>query len=518
VASRLGRGIASSTTLGLVVLLTLGRLARPERAHAGQQLVIDVVPTQAVGRAFFDNNLQRGCSFGAGTAMAWSGPLTCVDVHVNRNLARDQHALANFGQAWVRLEGEPGAPLEQLRCYEYVAPPGAGYVQGGVVLDPHPQVERKMGSDGESLVCVHVRLRLVPTTWWGRVLALWYAYADHLPYLLMAALVGGSALLGWRRARRARHEHARQVRALREHSDADELSGRRIGPYRLVSKLGAGGMASVYVAWPDASLDSTESVAIKLITSAKAGDEEYRRRFRREIQACMQAKHPCLMQLIDWGEEAGQLYLVAEHLRGEPLRHKIRLGGLRIDVAWGYLEPVFEGVAYLHDQGLVHRDLKPENVFVCDDGRVKVMDFGLARTSTTNLTQAGGVIGTPGYMAPEQIRAEAVDARADQYALGLIAFELLCGRYPVEATDTVQLLFKHVDAVPLPSILDFKPLLGDALAGVIARMLAKQPGDRYPDVRRAQAALEAACARGLGRKTQAMPSPGREPGGTDVVP
>ena len=477
-------------------------------ASAEELLVIDVFPEQAVGRVFLDNNLQRGSSFRTGTDIALGPRVTCADVHVNRNLGADQVPLPDFGEAWVRVEREAGAPAEQLRCYEYVPPSGVGYARGGVVLEPHPTIERGTRPDGERFVRVHIRLRLTPRTLRGRASELWHDHGGTLPYLLLAALIGGSSVLGWRQLRRKRLEHARQVQALRDDSDADDMCGRRIGPYRLVKKLGAGGMAAVYLAWPDATLDRSEAVAIKLITSAKEGDEEYRRRFRREIQACMQTSHPNLMRLIDWGEEAGRLFLAAEYLRGEPLRHKILPGGLRVDVALGYLRPIFRGVAHLHDQGVVHRDLKPENVFVCDDGKVKVMDFGLARTSTMNLTHAGAVIGTPGYMAPEQIRAEQVDARADQYALGLIAFELLSGHYPVQATDTVQLLYKHIDASPLPSILAFKPVLAGEIATVISRMLAKAPDERYPDVREALAALESACARSFGRKTHQMPTEG----------
>ncbi|HEY4002601.1 MAG TPA: serine/threonine-protein kinase, partial [Candidatus Xenobia bacterium] len=271
----------------------------------------------------------------------------------------------------------------------------------------------------------------------------------------------------------------------------DNRLGQVIGPYRLARRLGSGGMATVYAAFPndvfgDPDKQNQNMVALKLVLQEVAKEEDFRRRFMREVEISRRLDHPNIVHTIDWGEHLGELYLAMELVDGDTLRALV--GGKMVPPmeAMSYLVPLFEAVDYAHRQGVVHRDLKPDNVMVSRLRTLKVMDFGLAKrhdvSRLTRITKTGTALGTPGYMAPEQIMGkENLGPQVDQYALGVMAYEFLTGGLPYHAEDPIALMFKQCSDPP-PSLRQFEPRLAKALDRAVLKMLSIEPVDRYPDV------------------------------------
>jgi serine/threonine-protein kinase len=227
-------------------------------------------------------------------------------------------------------------------------------------------------------------------------------------------------------------------------------------------------------------------VALKLVLQEVAKEEDFRRRFMREVEISRRLDHPNIVHTIDWGEHLGELYLAMELVDGDTLRALV--GGKMVPPmeAMSYLVPLFEAVDYAHRQGVVHRDLKPDNVMVSRLRTLKVMDFGLAKrhdvSRLTRITKTGTALGTPGYMAPEQIMGkENLGPQVDQYALGVMAYEFLTGGLPYHAEDPIALMFKQCSDPP-PSLRQFEPRLAKALDRAVLKMLSIEPVDRYPDV------------------------------------
>jgi serine/threonine protein kinase len=254
----------------------------------------------------------------------------------------------------------------------------------------------------------------------------------------------------------------------------------RIGRYRILHKLGQGGMGIVYAA-EDPSLG--RRLAVKTITHS---DEESRMRFRREARAAASVSHPHACQIFEIGEDKGRLFIAMELLEGEPLSERLRRGPLPVAETLGLGREMLSALGALHAQGVVHRDLKPSNVFLTPHG-TKLLDFGLARplsadsggplTPETDLTRSGLLVGTPRYMAPEQILGDAIDARTDIFAAGAVLFEALAGRPAFPGTKAVEVMQATLHEQP--------PALAGSLAvvafdRVIRRALAKSPLDRYP--------------------------------------
>ena len=215
---------------------------------------------------------------------------------------------------------------------------------------------------------------------------------------------------------------------------AETLVGKAIGPYRIIEEIGRGGMGVVYAA-EDTRLGRL--VAIKAVTPESSGDQSRRERLRREARAAAALSHPAIATVYALEEFEGNLYIVSELVRGQTLREELRDGPLPPDRLRPTLLEIAEALAAAHDGGIVHRDLKPENVIRCIDGHVKVLDFGLARIAgresdptMTRLTKSGMALGTPGYMAPEQMTGGVVDARTDIFAFGVLAAELATGVHP----------------------------------------------------------------------------------------
>ncbi len=212
------------------------------------------------------------------------------------------------------------------------------------------------------------------------------------------------------------------------------LSGR----YRLESKLGSGGMSTVYLA-QDEVLD--RPVALKLLHQEISEDAAQLERFRREARSAARLSHPNLVGVIDAGEDQGRPYIVFEYIEGETLKRRIQAdGGLPVDEAVAYAIEIGRGLTAAHARKLVHRDVKPQNVLIDPDGRAKVTDFGIARSlESKGLTATGRVLGTTDYVSPEQAMGEDVDERSDVYSLGIVLYEMLTGDVPFEAETQVGL-------------------------------------------------------------------------------
>ncbi len=254
------------------------------------------------------------------------------------------------------------------------------------------------------------------------------------------------------------------------------LSGR----YRLDSKLGSGGMSTVYLAH-DKTLERL--VAVKVLHAAISDQPDQIERFRREARAVAQLSHPNIVAVIDAGEDGGHPYIVFEYVEGETLKQRIdRLGRLPVDEAAAYAIEIGRGLAAAHARRLVHRDVKPQNVLIDLEGRAKVTDFGIALSlESDGLTKTGRVLGTTDYVSPEQAMGHAVDARSDIYALGVLLYEMITGRVPFEAETLVGVAMKHVNE-PMPNVQHVRPEVSAALAAVIERSTQKDLEDRYADM------------------------------------
>ncbi|MBL8684201.1 MAG: serine/threonine protein kinase [Myxococcales bacterium] len=283
--------------------------------------------------------------------------------------------------------------------------------------------------------------------------------------------------------------------------DDDPLVGVVVGGrYRVLSKLGQGGMGAVYRV-EHAGLKKLYALKVMRLQSS---DPESVARFEREALASAHLEHKNVARCIDVGEldnNAGR-YLVMELVDGEPLAKLIeREGSLAPAKALAILSQVASALTCAHGKDIVHRDLKPDNIIVGRDGTVKLIDFGIARARSqslggggTALTKAGTMLGTPTYMSPEQVVGQAVDGRADQYAFGVIAFELFTGKPPFEAEDPLALVFKHVGE-DVPRASQRQPSLPVAIDAVFDRVLAKTPAARFDSVQQAHDALAGAFSR-----------------------
>ena len=278
------------------------------------------------------------------------------------------------------------------------------------------------------------------------------------------------------------------------------VAGTFLGPYEIVGEIGSGGMGVVYKA-RDTRLQ--RDVAIKVLPEAFAHDPDRRGRFQREAQAVAALSHPNIVAIFDVGADGPTAYAVTELLAGETLRARLTSAGAASDLpprkAIEIAVQITRGLAAAHERGLVHRDLKPENVFLCDDGQVKILDFGLARPGASPtaaaetvaaLTDPGTVLGTVGYMAPEQVRGLATDARTDVFAFGAVLYEMLAGRRAFKgdtAADTMTAILKEDP----PELTGSRPDLSPGLDRIVRHCLEKNPAERFQAVRDIAFALDA---------------------------
>jgi serine/threonine protein kinase len=257
------------------------------------------------------------------------------------------------------------------------------------------------------------------------------------------------------------------------------LVGQTLGQYRLVERIGRGGMATVYKAYQP-SLD--RYVAVKVLPTYLAHDPDFATRFRREARAIAKLNHPHILPVHDFGQEGELSYIVMRYVEGGTLK-KILGQPLALDRTVDILAQIGDALDYAHQQGIIHRDVKPANVLL-DRGKWALLsDFGLAKiaAASVQLTKTGVGMGTPAYMSPEQAQGKPVDAQSDIYSLGIMLFEMLTGRVPFDADTPLAVLIKHLTAaLPLPRKVN--PDIPEPVERVILKAVAKAPEDRFQRV------------------------------------
>jgi serine/threonine-protein kinase len=254
----------------------------------------------------------------------------------------------------------------------------------------------------------------------------------------------------------------------------------QIGRYKVIERVGRGGMGVLYRAH-DAALE--RDVAVKMMHLDFTSDSHARERFQREARAVARLQHPNIVTIHELGEFDDTPFIVMEFLAGKDLEALLKDGtqltlGRKVDIA----AQLCEGLAFAHDQGIVHRDIKPGNVRVLEDGKVKILDFGIARFAASSLTQSGTVMGTPSYMAPEQIMGQPVDGRADLFSAGVLFYELLSGHKPFTGESPTAVAYSIMNSEP-PELRQELTDLPDAINEIVSRALRKNPNERYGHAR-----------------------------------
>ena len=274
-------------------------------------------------------------------------------------------------------------------------------------------------------------------------------------------------------------------------------AGMRLGAYEIVAPVGSGGMGEVYQA-RDTRLN--RDVAIKIVPAHLAVDPAALARFEREAQAVAALSHPNILAIHDFGKDGAITYAVTELLEGDTLRARLDAGAIPTRRAVEYAIQIVHGIAAAHERGIVHRDLKPENIFITKAGAVKILDFGLAKTAesqalasaaqVTGATLPGTVMGTVGYMSPEQVRGLAIDYRTDIFSFGVILYEMLSGRRAFAGDSQVETMNAILKEDP-PDFADINPSLPTSLDRIVRRCIEKEPADRFHSAHDLGIALEA---------------------------
>ncbi|WP_296180208.1 Stk1 family PASTA domain-containing Ser/Thr kinase [uncultured Mobiluncus sp.] len=311
-------------------------------------------------------------------------------------------------------------------------------------------------------------------------------------------------------------------------SQSDRIIG---GRYEISQLIGRGGMAEVHIG-NDTRLNRI--VAIKILRQDLARDPVFQARFRREAQSAANLNHPSIVAVYDTGEETITAsdgtevkvpYIVMEYVEGHTVRELLTDGNpVPLEEAVEIVSGVLDALEYAHHQNLVHRDIKPGNVMITTTGKIKVMDFGIARAlsdSQATMTQTDAVVGTAQYLSPEQARGEQVDARSDLYSAGCLLFELLTGQPPFKGDSAVAVAFQHVSQLPpLPS--SIAPDIPESLDRVVMKALAKDRDERYPDAAHMRTDLQASLRGGNvaapATSTWTAPLAGDTTGATTVLP
>lgn len=294
----------------------------------------------------------------------------------------------------------------------------------------------------------------------------------------------------------------------------DSLAGHTLGAYRLVERLGQGGMATVYKAY-EAALD--RYVAIKVLPQFFANDPTFAQRFRREAKAIAQLNHPNIVPIYSYGEENGITYIAMQCIEGGTLKHASDQV-YRSEEALRLLLPIARALGYAHKRGVVHRDIKPSNVLISDEGWPFLADFGLAQMAqaSANLTESGVGMGTPTYMSPEQGQGGRVDQRTDIYSFGIMLYELVVGEAPFRADTPMAVVIKHLTApMPLPSQVNLN--VPPEVETLILKATAKNPDDRFQSAEELALAMERALNLLPGAKEERTAKPSIPPDAATVA-
>jgi eukaryotic-like serine/threonine-protein kinase len=290
--------------------------------------------------------------------------------------------------------------------------------------------------------------------------------------------------------------------------------GTQLGAYKILGPLGAGGMGEVYRA-TDTRLN--RDVAIKVLPASFANDDDRLRRFEQEARATSALNHPNILTIYDIGSTDGSPYIVAELLEGQELRDQLNAGPLPVRSCLDYAQQITRGLSAAHERGIIHRDLKPENLFVTADGRIKILDFGLAKLKPAEqagegsdvatmrvMTAPGLVMGTAGYMSPEQLRGLEADHRADIFAFGTIFYEMLAGNRAFNGNSTADLMSAILKEEP-PELSETNPKISPALERIVRRCLEKKPERRFQSTSDLCFAIEA-LSTASGSRLEASPA------------
>jgi beta-lactam-binding protein with PASTA domain/tRNA A-37 threonylcarbamoyl transferase component Bud32 len=282
--------------------------------------------------------------------------------------------------------------------------------------------------------------------------------------------------------------------------------------YEVIRQLGSGGMAEVYLA-NDRLLG--RQVALKVLSSRYANDEQFVERFRREASSAASLNHSNIVQIYDRGEAEGTYYIAMEYLEGRSLKEIIlRYAPLSPDLVVSIATQILEALRFAHRRDIIHRDIKPQNIIVENDGRVNVTDFGIARAgNVSTMTEAGSILGTAHYLSPEQAQGQPVEAASDLYALGVVMYEMVTGKMPFDGDNPVSIAMKHVHEQPVPPR-NLNPDVPENLEAVILRALGKHPIERYltaqamlDDLQRVQEGLPVAAPAAFNEEATQVMSP-----------
>jgi serine/threonine protein kinase len=332
---------------------------------------------------------------------------------------------------------------------------------------------------------------------WRRIRELFDAAIElepvRRPAFLEKACAGDSALRAEVESLLASHESAgdfierpvyEAAPELFQDSYLKDLIGRQVGPYRVLEQLGEGGMGVVFLA-EDTRL--ARRVAMKALAPQFTSGEAHRERLRREARAAAALSHPGVATVYSLEEFDGVLFIVSEYVRGETLRSELAKGPLQTKLLLDTAIDFSATLAAAHDQGVIHRDLKPENLIRTEEGRIKILDFGLARIgnempaerlSEKRLTRAGAFVGTPAYASPEQLRGLEIDSRTDIFSLGVMLYELASAVHPFGGRDSISTIARVLEKDPV-DLIQLSPLSPARLDQIIRRCLSKNPGGRY---------------------------------------
>jgi serine/threonine-protein kinase len=281
--------------------------------------------------------------------------------------------------------------------------------------------------------------------------------------------------------------------------------GAIVGNYRILGKLGEGGMGTVYRA-VDTMIQ--REVAIKALRPDIAAQPDILERFRSEAVLLAKLNNPAIAQLYAFFSETGQFYMVMEYVAGDTLERVIQRGQLEWQKAFSYLLQILDGISHAHSSGILHRDIKPSNVMLTPAGKIKLMDFGIAQAlGGARMTRQGRIIGTLEYLAPERIQGKTADARSDLYSVGVMLFEMLSGRLPFQSDSEYELLQAHIQQAP-PTLNSVGVKVPADIEAIMLRALEKDPANRYADAEEFAAAVAAKLPV---RRTDSRPIPMPDP-------
>ena len=251
--------------------------------------------------------------------------------------------------------------------------------------------------------------------------------------------------------------------------------------YEIIKSIGEGGMANVYLA-NDTFLD--RKVAVKVLRGDLATDEKFIRRFQREAYAASALSHPNIVEMYDVGEDNGTYFIVMEYIEGKTLKQLLKKrGSLTSPEVVDIMLQLTDGIAHAHDMYIIHRDLKPQNIMISDDGKIKITDFGIAMAlNSTQVTQTNSVMGSVHYLPPEQASGKGSTIKSDIYSMGIMLFELLTGKLPFKGENAVEIALKHMKD-DIPSVKKLNPNVPQSLENIVLKATAKNPKNRYDDVR-----------------------------------